>query len=142
MSAVGYGGVLGSGGALFKGQTSAAHGRGGLVTLSRQSNQRRTRHRKCLFAAQAFSPQNKTEPQAAILCPGLPYLSINLQRTNLLCLCRTTRPCSVLFSPGAAAMTPTGPNAFLSGNKKFVLARSEPGTVRLGQRRGNRKVSL
>ena len=70
---VGEGGVVsGSRVALFKGQTSTAHGRGGLVTLSRQSNQRRPRPRKCLFAAQAFTPQNKTEPQAANLCPGLP----------------------------------------------------------------------
>ena len=47
--------VLGSGGTLFKGQTSTAHGRGGLVTFAAPKvTKRRTRLRKCLFAAQGL----------------------------------------------------------------------------------------
>ena len=68
----GAGGVFWTLRACFYGQTSPAHGRGGLVTLSRQSNQRRTRHRKCLFARRPLRRKIKQNPRLQIFVPDYP----------------------------------------------------------------------
>ena len=42
------------------------------VTLQRQSNQRRTRHRKCLFARRPLPRKIKQNPRLQIFVPGYP----------------------------------------------------------------------
>ena len=138
---MGHGGIFWTLPALFKGQSFAAHGRGGLVTLSRQSNQRRTRHRKCLFARRPLPLQNKTEH------PGCKSLSRATLRLYYPAMDKSLMPLShcptlfcFIFTRGCCDDTHR-PTLFYLPFKKFVLARSKRGPARW-QRRGNRKVSL
>jgi hypothetical protein len=49
----------------------AAHGRGGLVTLTRQSNQSAFQQ-KGFFAARGVCPANQAKPGLQYFCPGDP----------------------------------------------------------------------
>jgi len=69
---------------LFKGQTSTAHGRGGLVTLSRQSNQRRTRVIRNASSRTGLFAQSGKTTGCSILSPLIVRAWPTLQKV-LLC---------------------------------------------------------
>ena len=96
-----------------------------------KSNQKARPSSQMPLCPQAFTLQNKPEPQAANLCPRLPCHFITLQWTNLWCLCRTAQPCSILFSPEAAAMTPTGQRFYICLLKNLSLRGASQG-LRVG----------
>ena len=143
------GGVVGRGGnlvifgvrsAFFKGQTFTAHGRGGLVTLSRQSNQRRTHvirnaslpHRPLRTIRQNHGlqhsfPTDRSRWAIASESAAMPLLPHH-----------PTPFCLILAE---AVLLTARAQRFLSAFKKFVLARSKPG-IAGWQRRGNRKACL
>jgi hypothetical protein len=68
---------------LFKYHDSPLNCRWAVPSAAPKGTKRRFLQRICLFTAQAFSLQNKTELQAANICNGLTWRFINLQLANL-----------------------------------------------------------
>ena len=133
--------VLGFVGALFKGQSFAAHGRGGLVTFAAPKVTKRRAHVIRNASSRTVPPHNQAKPQAAPSFPTDRSRWADASESAAMPLPSHRPPPFCLILAEAVLLTAQGLRFFYLPFKKFVLARSQREPA-CWLRRGNRKACL